>query len=161
MPSVFVGLGSNVAPWENLRAAAVVLTAEFGPLALSDVYRSAAIGFVGDDFLNLVARFESHAPCRDIHDRLSVLEDAAGRVRPSAGPGPRTLDLDLLLYGQQVDAALRLPAVDILAYPFVLWPLAELAPELPHPLLGVSMQAACADRMASEQGLTRLGPLPM
>lgn len=138
---VYVSAGSNVAPAENLRLACRELRKHFGALDVSSVYRNPAAGFVGDDFLNLVLRFRSAEPPAAIIAELERLHKLAGRVR---GPDPfssRTLDLDLLLYGNVVlpEQAIRVPREDIRKYAFVLGPLAELAPQLRHPQSGETM----------------------
>lgn len=138
---VYVSAGSNVAPVENLRLACRELRKCFGELEISGVYRNPAVGFAGDDFLNLVLRFRTAESPAAIIAELERLHVLAGRVR---GPDPfssRTLDLDLLLYGDAVlsDSVIRVPREDISKYVFVLGPLAELAPELRHPLTGETM----------------------
>jgi 2-amino-4-hydroxy-6-hydroxymethyldihydropteridine diphosphokinase len=135
MPEVFVGLGSNVEPEANLRWALRELTNQFGPLNRSSVYRSPAYGFEGPDFLNMVVGFVADSSVDRVEEILSKLENARGRDRADRA-GSRTLDLDLLLFGQRVDAAKRLPRMDVLSYPFVLAPLAELEPALRHPVTG-------------------------
>lgn len=138
---VYVSAGSNVAPAENLRLACRELRKRFGAVDVSGVYRNPAVGFTGDDFLNLVLRFRTAESPAAIIAELERLHVLAGRVR---GPDPfssRTLDLDLLLYGAAVlpDSVIRVPREDIRKYAFVLGPLAELAPELRHPLSGETM----------------------
>jgi 2-amino-4-hydroxy-6-hydroxymethyldihydropteridine diphosphokinase len=156
MAEVFVGLGSNIDPEKNLGAAIPALTAGLGRLRCSDVYRSPAFGFEGPDFLNLVVAFSSDAGPEAIDELLSAIEHAGGRV--SRG-GSRTLDLDLLICGAAVDAGRRLPREDVLRYPFVLAPLAELAPALRHPVTGMAIGDAWRLLAATEPPLTRLGPL--
>ena len=138
---VYVSAGSNVAPEENLRLACRELTRRFGPLKLSGVYRNPPVGFAGDDFLNLVLRFRTAEPPAAIVAELERLHTLAGRVRGLERFAPRTLDLDLLLYGSAVisGAGIRVPREDILKYGFVLGPLAELAPELRHPVTDQTM----------------------
>jgi len=138
---VYVSAGSNVAPGDNLRLACRELTRRFGPLDLSSVYRNPPVGFTGDDFLNLVLRFRTAEPPAAVVAELELLHTLAGRVRGLERFAPRTLDLDLLLYGSAVlsGAGLRVPREDILKYGFVLGPLAELAPELRHPVTGQTM----------------------
>ena len=138
---VYVSAGSNVAPAENLRLASRELRKCFGELEISGVYRNPAVGFAGDDFLNLVLHFRTAESPAAIIAELERLHVLAGRVR---GPDPfssRTLDLDLLLYGDAVlsEPAIRVPREDIRKYAFVLGPLAELAPGLRHPLTGETM----------------------
>jgi len=148
---VYVGAGSNVDPERYLRAACHGLRAEFGELRLSPVYRTAAVGFDGADFLNFVIAFRTRRTPESVVQTLERLHDEAGRVRGPNPFSPRTLDLDLLLYGDAVipDQAIRVPRDDITRYEFVLRPLAELAPELAHPLDGQLMRelwAAFDDR---------------
>jgi len=159
MPDVFVGLGSNIAPEENLRWALGALRQHFGPLRTSSVYRSPAFGFAGPDFLNMVAAFDTSTGPDAVEAVLSTLENERGR-NPSDRSGSRTLDLDLLLYGARVDAPRRLPRADVLRYPFVLAPLAEMAPGLVHPVTGIPILAAwreiagrCHDLAILERGL--------
>jgi len=140
MPEAFVGCGSNIEPARHLAWALDALEQRFGPLRRSGVYQSAAFGFDGPDFLNLVVSFETEASAATVEAVLSELENARGRGRDDRS-GSRTLDLDLLLYGERVDPALRLPRIDILRYPFVLVPLAELAPQRRHPLTGMEFAA--------------------
>jgi 2-amino-4-hydroxy-6-hydroxymethyldihydropteridine diphosphokinase len=157
MPEVFVGLGSNIAPEAHLKIAMSALTGRYGTLGSSSVYRSPPFGFAGDDFLNLVVRFETRLEAAVVEADLTAIERDGGRdaVRRA---GSRTLDLDLLVYGQCVDAALRLPRDDVLRYAFVLRPLVELSPVLRHPVTGVSMAAAWRVLGAAGGRLERLGP---
>ncbi|GIK35160.1 MAG: 2-amino-4-hydroxy-6-hydroxymethyldihydropteridine diphosphokinase [Gammaproteobacteria bacterium] len=135
----YVSAGSNIEPERHLRLAVSQLRAHYGPLQLSSVYRSRAAGFPGADFLNLVAGFATRETPAAIVAGLERLHMAAGRVRGAARFAPRTLDLDLLLYGDQVCDAPQIPRRDITEYSFVLGPLAEIAPQLRHPVSGATM----------------------
>jgi len=139
MPDVFVALGSNAEPERHLQQAAAGLEKRFGPLRRSSIYRSPAFGFQGADFLNSVVAFRSDIGPDAVQEILKAIEDAAGRLRSGPISGPCALDLDLLLYGRRVDPRRRLPRSDVLRRPFVLAPLAELAPELTHPVTGESI----------------------
>ena len=104
----------------------------------SSVYESAAIGFVGDPFLNLVAHFKTEST---VHEVSGVLKDVEAKCgRETGGPrfSPRTLDLDLLLFGDLVlhERGLQLPRDDITNHAFVLKPLAEVAGDRVHPTIG-------------------------
>lgn len=135
MPTVYLGIGSNVDPRKNLVFALVELEKRFGKLEKSSVYRSKAYGFDGDDFLNMVVALRSeHAPA-EIHAQLDEIHRAAGRDRAARGYSSRTLDIDLLLYDDLIvdEPPIRLPRPDVLRFSFVLGPLAEIAPELQHP----------------------------
>ena len=144
MPSeIYVGLGSNVEPARHLGHAIETLRHRYGHVEVSTIYRNPAVGFDGEDFLNLVVRFRFDRSAPDLERSFSAMEDAAGRRQHRPGATPqlinRTLDVDLLLFGSMVDPELGLPRSDILRYAFVLRPLAELAPKLVHPLTGRSM----------------------
>ncbi|RMG30648.1 MAG: 2-amino-4-hydroxy-6-hydroxymethyldihydropteridine diphosphokinase [Gammaproteobacteria bacterium] len=136
MIPVYVSIGSNVDPEYNVCRAARLLRETFGEVRFSPVYRNPAVGFEGEDFLNLAAAFDSALPVESLLARLRAIEDRCGRRRGRARFAPRTLDLDLLLYGDAVLArdGLVLPRPEILEHAFVLRPLAELAPELTHPV---------------------------
>lgn len=136
---VFVSAGSNIDPRANLETACKALKQHFGELELSPLYQSPAEGFSGPDFLNLVVGFETTESPGEIRKRLAELEARAGRDRSGGKFSSRTLDLDLLLYGNRIDASLKLPHPDIERYAFVLKPLADLAPDLLHPVTGATI----------------------
>ncbi len=146
MPRVYVAIGSNVAPAAHVRAGLDALQTAYAPLSISPAYRSAAVGFVGDDFLNAVVGFDTEVAVRTLVEHLHAIEDAQGRQRDGPRYGSRTLDLDLLLYGDQIiqEQGLVLPHRDILRYPFVLRPLAEIAGAECHPVLGQRYDALWA-----------------
>lgn len=137
MPRVYLSIGSNVERELHIRAAVRALREAFGAVATSSVYRSPADGFEGDDFYNLVAAFETAAPLEALRECLGAIEAAHGRERSGRRYAPRTLDIDILLYGTLIrhDRDFDVPRAD-LALPYVLGPLAELAPELVHPETG-------------------------
>lgn len=138
MARVYLGLGSNIEPEKNLAMAMRELRASFGDLAVSPVYRNAPVGFAGDDFLNLVVGFDSDESPQEICRQIDRIHACAGRRRGSDQWSSRPLDIDLLLYGDLVcdERPVRVPRKDVLEYGFVLRPLAELAPDLVHPVTG-------------------------
>lgn len=140
MARIYIGLGSNQDAERNLRAAVAGLGALLGPLRLSSVYRSAAVGFDGPPFLNLVAEAQTNLSIEALAAALRAIETALGRVRGiDAAHSSHSADLDLLLYDDCVcSSPLPLPRPEITANAFVLWPLAELAGERIHPLTGLS-----------------------
>ena len=145
LAEVFVGLGSNIDPERHLTVALEKIRDRLTLVEISSVYRNAAVGFAGDDFLNLVIRLQCTIGPVALEKILSEIEWAGGRQRTSSATGAqeimsRTLDLDLLLYGSVVDPDLGLPRSDVLRYAFVLRPLAELSPELVHPVTGRIMR---------------------
>lgn len=157
MPRVYVSIGSNIDRDRNIRAAVQALRARFGNVKISSVYESAAEGFDGDDFYNLVAAFESDDSLERISEQLAAIEKTQGRDRSGPRFGPRTLDIDVLLYGSLVrhDARFDIPHRDITAYAHVLGPLMELAPDLIHPESGERMAVLWRRRFASRNGLRR------
>jgi 2-amino-4-hydroxy-6-hydroxymethyldihydropteridine diphosphokinase len=157
MPEVYVGLGSNVEPESNLAVALQALRLTYGLDVCSSVYRSPAYGFTGDDFLNMVVKFRSVQPLAVIEDHLSSIEHAGGRQRRNSRFCARTLDLDLLIYGACVSPVLRLPRDDVSRYPFVLRPMAEIAPDLVHPVNGVTMRDAWTTMLKDTPDIRRVG----
>ena len=155
MPDVFVGLGSNADPVAALRAAVAALEQRYGAVRCSAVYRSPAVGVPAADYLNLVVALHTEEDVAVLRDALRSIETQAGRQR--ADPAITALDLDLLLYGNRVDAERKVPRPKLFTLPFVLAPLAELAPDLVHPVTGQSTSAAW--RAAPHGSLTNLGAL--
>ena len=155
MARVYVSIGSNVEPEPHVRSAIRALRAGFGPLIVSPVYRSRAVGFDGDDFLNLVVGFDTARDPGAVQAGLRRIEADNGRVRGAARFAPRTLDLDLLTYGDQVIEAegLSVPRAEIVRYAFVLRPLADIAATERHPVDGRSYAELWAAFDASGQPL--------
>jgi len=137
--AVYVAAGSNIEPQRNLNAALARLRAEFPDLRVSPAYANAAAGFAGADFINLVVGFTTELPLATLLERLHAIEAACGRPRAAPRWAPRSMDLDVLLYGDAVGdfAGAELPRRDLARRAYMLGPLAELAPELVHPTLGV------------------------
>jgi len=157
MSSVFLGLGSNVDAEANLRAGVTALRERFGGVRLSPAYRSIAVGFDGNDFLNLVAAIDTDMQPLALKDFLNLLEARYGRTRDVVRYSDRTLDIDILLWD---DLYLRLPALtlprtEILECAHVLKPLADLAPELVHPATGMTM-AQLWDNFSGDRSVLNL-----
>ncbi len=159
MAAVYLGIGSNIDPEENLHLGIAELRHRYGEIELSAVYRSRAVGFDGDDFLNLVARFESDDSPLSICEEVEVIHNLSGRDRSGGKWEARTLDIDLLLYNELVvdEPPVRVPRDDILKYSFVLRPMAELAPDLVHPVTGRTMLEHWQDFDAEDQPLEVVG----
>ena len=136
MPDAYVAAGSNVRPHASLSRALALLGGEFPGLRASRAYANAAVGFEGDDFINLVVSFPADLPTEALLDRLNSIVRSCGREPGAPKWGPRSLDLDLLLHGDRVGrvAGKSLPHPDLLTRAWVLGPLAELAPALVHPV---------------------------
>lgn len=140
MPRVFVSVGSNVDRDRNVVSGLAALEASFGAVRRSPVYRSSAVGFDGPDFYNLVVAFDSDLSPESVVRVLHGIEDEHGRRRDGPRYAPRTLDLDVLLYGMLTrhDEVIDIPREEITRHAFVLRPLAELAPQQRHPELGLT-----------------------
>jgi 2-amino-4-hydroxy-6-hydroxymethyldihydropteridine diphosphokinase len=124
----FVGLGSNVDPARNLRAALVALERAFGDLRRSPVCASPAEGYDGPDYWNLCVGFDTALPAEALVAWLKDLERSLGRQPNEPRHAPKTLDADLLLLGDETSAEPPLPHPEILSRAYVLGPLAMLAP---------------------------------
>jgi len=140
---IHVGVGSNVKREHNIRSGVNALHERFRKVEMSTVYESAAVGFDGAPFYNLVVRFETELSIDALAVTLRQIEDAHYRDRTLSSFGPRTLDIDLLLYDDEVlhQGKLQLPRDEIEKNAFVLRPLAELSGELIHPVSGESLAA--------------------
>lgn len=136
--AVYLSAGSNVQPRARLRQALDLLRAEFPDLVVSRAYANTAIGFVGDDFINLAVGFTTDLDIAGLLERLHAIESACGRPRLAPKWEPRSMDLDVLLYGDVVGEfpGLTLPRGDLVRRAFMLGPLAEIAPDVRHPTLG-------------------------
>ena len=116
------------------------IRSEFSPIELSPIYESVAVGFDGDNFINLVVGFNTERSLQEINSILNTIEKSCGRKRGEERFTSRTMDLDLLTYGELVchDDHWDIPRGEITRNAFVLKPLADLAPEGLHPESGES-----------------------
>ena len=162
MPRVWISVGSNVDREANIRKAVGLLRSLFGELLISPVYRSRAVGFDGEDFYNLVLGLDTRQGPDEIKTLLRDIEDRCGRVRGEDKFSPRTMDLDLLTWGDRVDPAVPggLPRDEILDYLFVLQPLADVAPEERHPVTG-QRYVDILTRLRGRPGQQDLTPVAM
>ncbi|WP_455199932.1 2-amino-4-hydroxy-6-hydroxymethyldihydropteridine diphosphokinase [Kaarinaea lacus] len=142
MTQVYVSVGSNIDRESKVRSGVAVLGNTFIQLTKSSVYESIAVGFEGDNFYNLVVGFEAEEP-HQVAQILREIEQAHGRHRNEKKFAPRTLDLDLLLFGHEDlhEQGLDVPRTEITRYAFMLGPLAEIAPQEIHPVLQKSYAA--------------------
>jgi 2-amino-4-hydroxy-6-hydroxymethyldihydropteridine diphosphokinase len=138
MARVYLSLGSNQEPHRYLRAALDELRARFGSLDVSPAYRSAAVGFDGADFINLAVGLDTELAAAALNDWLHALEDRHGRRRDVPRFADRTLDVDIVLYDDLVTQGaghLDIPRKE-LKHAFVLKPMADIAPDVRHPVDG-------------------------
>ena len=151
MTTAFVGIGSNLGePERQIAAALEQLAAEDGidVVAVSTLRETEPVGYLDQpNFVNGAAKLETELAPSELLERLLAIEGRLGRVR-GEGPrfGPRTIDLDLLLYGDEsiAEPGLTVPHPRMWERRFVLEPLAELAPALEIPGIG-PVQALLAE----------------
>jgi 2-amino-4-hydroxy-6-hydroxymethyldihydropteridine diphosphokinase len=141
VPEVYVAAGSNVAPERHMSQALAELERAFPGVRSSSWYRNRAVGFDGEDFINLVAGFATTLGIRAVLEQLHAIETRCGRPRDAPRWAPRSMDLDVLLYGDLVceEPGLKLPRPDLVKRAYMLGPLAELAPGVMHPTAGLTI----------------------
>lgn len=131
---IYISVGSNIERETYIAAGLNAMYGVFGELLLSSVYESESVGFVGDNFYNLVVKASTSLSIEQVNSVLKSIEQDNKRQRNDEKFSPRTLDLDLLLYAQQVtQSPIELPRSEILFNAFVLQPLAEIAADEVHP----------------------------
>lgn len=159
MARVYVSVGSNIDRERNVETALRSLAREFGELQQSRIYETAAVGFEGAPFYNLVVGFDTSLSPQQVAEALRRIEDQQGRNRSGGKFSDRSMDLDLLLYDDLVldEPGLTIPRPEIAHYAFVLRPLAEIAGELRHPITGFSVSAMWDAFDASAQPMWPVG----
>ena len=162
MPRVFVSIGSNQDRERSVRTAVSALERRFRDVRLSSVYETEAVGFEGDPFFNLVAGFETELDLEEVVRALRDIETLVGRVRTGKRFGPRTMDIDVLTYGDAVcdQDPVEVPRGEITRHAYVLHPLAELAPEATHPVLGESFSSLDRRLGLDRHGMRRVAFSP-
>ena len=155
--TAFLGIGSNIEPERNIRSAVDALSEAFEAVRLSTAYRCTPVGFEGDDFINLVAAVQTTLPPLELNRVLHGIEDEHGRDRSVPRWSSRTLDIDILLYDDLwlMGPRLEIPRKEITEMAHVLIPLAELAPELVHPVFRKTTTELLAESGLSQAGLAR------
>ena len=150
MQQVFVSIGSNIDPRNNIEEARIILGNLFD-CTFSGLYETRAEGFEGNDFINSVVGFETDLQLIELRDKLKQIEKKMGRTDIQKGMSDRIIDLDIILYGDQVieDDDFEIPSKDIENYLFVLEPLAEIAGARHHPILNNTYSEMLIDLKAN------------
>ena len=139
MAEIYISLGSNINRQHYIEQGLNALTNAFGSLTLSSLFESEAIGFAGKAFYNMVVGVNTEQSLLQVAKTLRTIEFAHGRSENAKKFSPRTLDLDLLLYDDVIsESPAQIPRDEITKNAFVLWPLAEVAGDLYHPVVGQS-----------------------
>lgn len=136
MTTGFISIGSNIDKETHVPSSLNALKKRFKNIITSSLYETKAVGFEGDDFHNLIVQFDSSLDAKSVAKILRQIELDHGRTRDSRKYAARTLDLDLIIYGELIinDGRLQIPRDEIDRYAFVLEPLAEIAPNFLHPV---------------------------
>lgn len=138
--TVFLSIGSNLKPEKNIKTCLNYLKASFALFEESPIYQSPSYGFEGNDFLNLVVRINTSFDLISLKHWLMSLEDIHSRDRSKPRYSNRTLDIDILLYNDEINdsGSIKIPRPEILTQAYVLKPLADIAPAKTHAISGKS-----------------------
>lgn len=155
MARVYFLLGGNIGDREKLLTEAIrKMTIQVGEfIQTSSLYETEPWGFTHEqNFLNQVAVFESNLPALDILDQTQTIEKELGRVRKTTQYCERTIDIDILFYGDEMieNERLSVPHPRIQERLFALYPLAEIIPDYLHPKLQKSikiLKEECSDNL--------------
>lgn len=143
----FLSLGSNIDPESNLVAAVRILS-EVGVVAeVSSVYESPPFGYADQPpFLNAAVELHTPLEAPELKEALARIESRLGRVRTGNRFGPRTIDIDIMLFNSDIIqvGSRRIPDAEVLDRPFVAIPLAEIAPDYRHPETGETLSRIAA-----------------
>ncbi len=135
MTHVVLSVGTNNNRKYNIRKAVRRIRDVYGNVEISPVYETDSAGFSGHAFYNLVIGIHSDQTPDRIQEAMHAIEIHAGRIRGKKDHSNRVLDIDLLLYGDQVfHPRLNIPRDEIERYAFVLKPLSDLYPDRRHPV---------------------------
>lgn len=159
MTIVALSFGSNTNPAQYLASALDALQEKFGALRISSVFESEAVGFSGDNFLNLVVLIDTTEKLEDLALFLKRLEDQHGRSRQGPRFSGRTLDIDILTYGDLhgMFAGITLPREEIVENAYVLWPMSQVLGEAVHAPTGKTYAQLWAEYDKDRQ---KLWPVP-
>jgi len=160
--TAYLCLGSNIKPEHYIRFAVQRLQRDFKNVKTSNLYRSTAIGFEGDDFLNLAVSLETDFSLGELLVYVDKLEKEAGRVRLFRGNyDSRTLDVDVVMFGDLLGQhkGREWPSEDIQDNAHVLLPISEIAGNQKHPILGVKFKTLWKNFDQDKQHLKQVDSL--
>lgn len=141
---VYLSLGSNIEPEQNLARAVQLLRQKVHILSISHAWQSHAVGSDGPDFLNACVLLVTPLRLQELKEQvIHPIERALGRKRTADKFAPRPIDIDILFYDEE-------PFGDFLHHAFVIVPLAEIAPALRHPLAYYQSMVDLANRLRSQ-----------
>lgn len=157
MANVYLSIGSNINRRKNIHSCLQQLQADFPDIIFSKIYETPAEGFDGNPFFNLAAKLTTDLSPEALDQHLKAIEDQHARDRKSKKFSSRTLDIDLLLYDQlNLHPDMDVPRNEIIHYPFVLFPLAEIAPTVIHPTLQKSLAEIAATTTLKQDTLVEV-----
>lgn len=139
---VYLGIGSNINKNDNIKSCINFFKSSFYNCTISPIYESASYGFTGHNFYNLVIKIHTHFDIKSLKIWLMRVEDKHGRNRAQKRYSNRTLDIDILLFNNQIhqDSTIIIPRPEILIQAYVLKPLSDICDELKHPQTGLSLK---------------------
>jgi len=151
MTKVYLDIGSNIDRRKNIQSCIDQLVNDFPGIIFSKAYESPAFGFDGDPFINISAGLETEMDYDKLKQYLTKLENKHARKRNNKKFISRTLDVDILLFGNLIlQPEVDIPRAEILKFPFVLFPLAEIAGDVIHPQKKMSISM-----LAKQSGLDK------
>jgi len=161
MATVFLDIGSNIDREVNIQSCVDQLCADFEGILFSKAYESEAFGFEGDPFINLSAKLETDLSFESLNTYLKTLENKHARKRDNDKFIDRTLDIDILLYDDLIlQPEKDLPRKEVLKFPFVLFPLAEIAGDVIHPIEKITIGEIAKNATLNKNSITEVKNFP-
>ncbi len=161
MTSVFLDIGSNINRLKNIQSCIDYLRTDYPTIRFSKAYESEAFGFKGDPFINVSAHIETKQSYQTLKSYLKDIEDKHARKRGGRKYISRTLDVDILLFGDLImHPEIDVPRAEILKFPFVLFPLSEIASDIIHPTEKISIAKIVEQTELSKSSLLEVKNFP-
>ena len=162
MTVVYLDIGSNINRRKNIQSCVDQLIQDYPSIEFSKSYESPAFGFDGDPFINLAAKFETELSYELLKEYLKTLENKHARKRNDEKFIARTLDVDILLFGDLIlQPEIDVPRAEILKFPFVLFPLCEIAADVIHPQENISIADIVKKTELDKSTLTEVENFPI